>query len=81
MDNTVFTMTPGSAVADKLQEILAARKMEARQAMLDALTKSNVESEIDQRRVQGMNDTERAHNDTARTSNDTTRASNDTQIN
>jgi hypothetical protein len=33
----MYTMTPGSAVADKLQEILTQRKLEARQALLDKL--------------------------------------------
>lgn len=38
-----YTMTPGSAVADKLTEILTKRKEEQRQAMIDALNKQNLE--------------------------------------
>lgn len=38
-----YTMTPGSAVADTLQDILARRKAEARQAMLDKLNEQNMQ--------------------------------------
>jgi hypothetical protein len=47
-----YTMTPGSAVADALQEILTRRKAEARQSMLDQLNQQNIESEISARNKQ-----------------------------
>lgn len=40
------TMTPGSAVADQLQTILATKRANDRQAMLDNLNAENVHSEI-----------------------------------
>lgn len=40
------TMTPGSAVAGQLQEILTTKRLEARQAMLDNLNAQNVQSQI-----------------------------------
>lgn len=47
----IYTMTPGSAVADKLQEILTSRRLEARQAMLDQLNTRNVESQMEERKA------------------------------
>lgn len=44
--------TPGSAVADTLQMILARRKEEKRQALLDQLNAENVRSDIDYRKSQ-----------------------------
>lgn len=49
-NNDFYTMTPGSAVADGIQEILARRKAEQRQAMLDQLNAKNVQSEMDYRK-------------------------------
>ena len=39
-------ITPSSGVADTLQAILARRKAEQRQAMLDQLNQQNVQSEM-----------------------------------
>lgn len=47
-----YSLTPGSAVADSLQDILTRRKAEARQSMLDQLNQKNVESEISYRNKQ-----------------------------
>lgn len=49
MNQDIYSMTPGSAVADSLQEILMRKKLEARQAMLDSLNEENVHSEIQSR--------------------------------
>jgi hypothetical protein len=44
------TMTPGSAVADTLQEILARKRAEARQAMLDDITQKESVANMEYRR-------------------------------
>lgn len=49
MNQDIYSMTPGSAVADSLQEILMRKKLEARQAMLDSLNEENVRSEMQER--------------------------------
>lgn len=48
-NNSWMTMTPGSAVAGQLQNILTQKRVEARQAMLDELNRKNVESEMSYR--------------------------------
>lgn len=45
-NDSYITMTPGSAVAGQLQQILTSKRLEARQAMLDDLNRRNVESEM-----------------------------------
>lgn len=45
-NNSYLTMTPGSAVAGQLQDILTRKRLEARQAMLDELNRKNIESEM-----------------------------------
>jgi hypothetical protein len=44
--NDIYTMTPGSAVSDALQQILAERRLDARQALLDSLHQQDVQSII-----------------------------------
>ncbi len=48
-NDSYTTLTPGSAVAGQLQQILASKRLEARQAMMDEITRRNVESEIQTR--------------------------------
>ncbi len=45
-NNSWQTMTPGSAVAGQLQNILTQKRMEQRQALLDSLQAENVKSQI-----------------------------------
>lgn len=45
-NNSYLTMTPGSAVAGQLQNILTQKRLEARQAMLDQIHSKDVESQI-----------------------------------
>lgn len=45
-NNSYVTMTPGSAVAGQLQQILTSKRLEARQAMIDEMNRRNTESEI-----------------------------------
>lgn len=45
-NSSYLTMTPGSAVAGQLQQILTSKRLEARQALLDSLNQKNVESQI-----------------------------------
>jgi hypothetical protein len=42
--NDVATMTPGSAVADSLEDILTRKRNEARQAMLDSITRQSAQA-------------------------------------
>jgi hypothetical protein len=67
---SVSTMTPGSAVAGQLQNILTSQRLEKRQAMLDALNQQNVQSEISARNENAKslaeNRTEQASNRAAR---------------
>jgi hypothetical protein len=48
-NDSFYTMTPGSAVADQLQDILTRKATEKRQAMLDDLNRRNIESEMSTR--------------------------------
>ena len=54
-----MTMTPGSAVADTLQEILARRRLDARQAMMDKVNIDNTQSEMELRKSQAADDARR----------------------
>lgn len=45
-NNSYLTMTPGSAVAGQLQDILTRKRLQARQNMLDDLNRRNTESEM-----------------------------------
>lgn len=45
-NNNYLTMTPGSAVAGQLQNILTQKRLEARQAMLDQIHAKDIESQI-----------------------------------
>lgn len=45
-NESYLTMTPGSAMAGQLQQILTSKRLEARQAMLDELNRRNTESEM-----------------------------------
>lgn len=45
-NNSWMTMTPGSAVAGQLQNILAQKRLDAHQAMLDQLTQQDKQSQI-----------------------------------
>ena len=46
MAGDIYTMTPGSAVADNIQQILQRRREESRQALMDKLDYDNVNSDI-----------------------------------
>jgi hypothetical protein len=48
-NGSIQTMTPGSAVAGQLQNILANKRLEARQNLLDQLNAQNVQSQISDR--------------------------------
>lgn len=52
------TMTPGSAVADQLQDILTKKRNDARQAMIDEINRKNMESEMSYRAEQAASSKE-----------------------
>src|SRR6266851_1432224 len=49
------TMTPGSAVAGQLQNILTSQRLEKRQAMIDEINRRNIESEMATREQNAKN--------------------------
>lgn len=77
-DQSMYTMTPGSAVADSIQEILARRRLDARQAMLDKLNAENIHSEMAAREANtGM---AQAHLGLAQSAEARAKAMNDEQL-
>lgn len=58
MAQDYLTMTPGSAVASTIQDILETKRKESRQAMLDELQRQNVTSEMKTREDQAATNKE-----------------------
>lgn len=51
-DNSIYTMTPGSAVADTLQQILARKRQEAHDALMERMAQEEQTSRIADRTAQ-----------------------------